>query len=126
MKRLILLFVLFSCMTVYGQFLNTGKYLTEGDSILTFVSRHTSFEIIVMDSTVVDTVILEKQTLGGWAPVGVFSMETGAYVVTMIPGAGVSGKVYYVEKNAVGSFRLSFTDAEEATVAAIRVNVVGK
>lgn len=125
MKKLILLF-LYIPLLGFAQ-LNTMKYLVAGDSILTFTSQYKNLEIYVVDSTVVDTVVLEKQSLSttGWANISTLSNVTGAVVVSMIPTAGIGGAIYYLSDFGVGYFRLRMKDVGDNTVHKIKVKVIG-
>jgi uncharacterized membrane protein len=104
------------------------KYLVTTDSILTFVSQYKNLEIYVVDSTVVDTVVLEKQSLSttGWANISTLSNATGAVVTKMIPTAGINGAIYYLELFGEGYFRLRMTDVGDNTAHKIKVKVVGR
>ena len=128
MKK-ILMIVLLLPLLAFAQ-LSEQKYLVAGDSILTFTSQYPNLEILIIDSATVeaDTVVLEKKGLGtGWANVSTLSNITGAVVVSMIPGTGLGGGYYFLEKFGEGSFRLRMTDATAGVVEKkTRVKVTGK
>lgn len=126
MRKIIILFFILSVSTL-GQ-LNTVKYLVNGDSILTFTSQYKNLEIIVVDSTAADTLVLEKQsfTTTGWANISVLSNVTGAVVTKMIPGTGVGGAIYFLERFGEGYFRLRMTDGGDFVARKLRVKAVGK
>ena len=128
MKKIIFICLLLITSISYGQ-INTEKYLVGSDSILTFLSQYRNLEIIVVDSTVVDTVVLEKQSLSttGWANISTTSNVTGAVVVSMIPTAGMGGAIYFLKDFGEGSFRLRLTDTgADASVHKVKVKVVGR
>jgi len=126
MKKItIAIFIILSCSLTFGQ-LSTTKYLVGGDTILTFASQSNAFQIAVVDSSSQDTVVLERLTIGtGWATVAPIALGTGSYVTILTPGVGMNGGLYYVDKNAQGTFRLRMTDYAPAT-RSIKVNVEGR
>jgi len=124
MKKLTLFIVLFCSLVIYGQ--NTTKYLTEADSVLSFVAMYDRLEITVVDTGAVDTLLLEKVSFGTtYAPVATFSLASGAYVATMIPGGSGVADIYIIEVGGTGSYQLRMTDTAEGTVAAVKIKVVG-
>ena len=125
MKKILMIILLLPLLT-FAQ-LSTDKYLVLGDTILTFTSQYENLEICVVDSAIVDTVVLEKQSLSGWANISTLSNVTGAIVVSMIPGAGLGGGFYFLEKFGVGSYRLRMIDtAADASEKKVKVRVTGR
>jgi len=126
MKKILLFMLLFLPLFAQAQ-LSTDKYLVALDTILTFTSQYENLEICVVDSAIVDTVVLEKQSLSGWANISTLSNVTGAIVVSMIPGAGLGGGFYFLEKFGVGSYRLRMIDtAADASEKKVKVRVTGR
>lgn len=126
MKTIILFFIL--VLSTSAQTIISPTYLVNGDSIETFTSQYRNLEITVVDSTVADTLVLEKQSLKttDWANISVLSNKTGAIVVSMIPGTGVGGAIYYLENFGEGNFRLRMTDGGDLVARRLRVKVVGR
>ena len=126
MKKILLFMLLFLPLFAQAQ-LSTDKYLVALDTILTFTSQYENLEICIVDSATVDTVVLEKQSLSGWANISTTSNITGAVVVSMIPTLGLGGAFYFLEKFGVGSFRLRMIDdALDASLKGVKVRVTGR
>lgn len=120
-------YLLFLCIPLLGfAQLDKTKYLTEPDSTLIFTSQG-PFEITVIDTAEVDTLVLEKRGLSTtWATVATISLGTGAYVTSII-GAGTLGQaIYFVKEDPIGYYQIRMTDTAPATVAAMKVKVVSK
>lgn len=95
------------------------KYITEGDSILTYSSQVTEPSwvfLFVKDSadTYTDTTVCElKNAFGDWEIIGVKDMDDFTFKSSIIPGDGVSKYYLPIIKAAPGDLRLRRTNVDD-------------